>query len=119
MIQVLRFNKYVADSKRTFFELRVVNAAGKVLKLYREIRILHLAGKRIFQTSLKRYGAVYVQLGSRKKGWSKEGKPLDVIPMRMSDQEMDAMRGGAAEHIQTENTYPGAAVEHRARVRRA
>src|SRR5438046_8355289 len=113
VIQVLCFNQDFTDAEKAFFQFRVVDAAGEVLKLDREIRILHLAGKRIFQTSLKRYGAVDVQLGSRKKGWSKEGKTLDVIPMRMSDQKMDAMRGGAAEHVQAENTYPRAAVEYK------
>src|SRR5438128_11923980 len=104
MIQVLCFDQNFTDAEKAFFQFRVVDAAGEVLKLDREIRILHLAGKRIFQTSLKRDGAVDVQLGSRKKGGRKEGKTLDEIQMRIFDQKMDAIRRRASVHSQAVRT---------------
>src|SRR6266853_1548567 len=98
MVQVLRFNKYFANPEETLLQFRVVDVAYKVLKLNGKVRILHLAGKRILETALKCNRAVDVQFSAGKESGSEEWKPLNMIPVRVTDQKMNTMRTGPAQH---------------------
>src|SRR5689334_21403137 len=80
VIQILRLDQNVTDSEETFFKLCVMQAACELMKFYREVRVLHLAGKGILEAALKRGGTVYVQLSAGEECRSKEGKSLNVIP---------------------------------------
>jgi len=113
VIQVLGFNEYIADAKETFFELGVVNVACKVLKLYGEIRVLHLSGKRIFEASLKRDRTIDIQFRAGKECRCKEWESLDMIPVRVADQEVDSMRTLPAQHIQSEHSDTCTAIKHK------
>src|SRR5205807_1870108 len=104
VIQVLRLDQDFADAEETFFKLGVMDAAPEVLQLHRKVRILHLAGKRVFETALKCGRAVDVQLISWEKGRSEKRKSLNVVPMRVADQQMDSLRSGARQHVQSEQS---------------
>src|SRR5437867_2036315 len=53
VVQVLRFDQDFTDPEETFFQFRVMKAAGEILELDGKIRILHLARERFFETVLK------------------------------------------------------------------
>ena len=115
MVQVLRFNEYFANPEEALFQLRVVNMARKVLELDGKVRILHLAGKRIFETALKGSRAVDVQLSPRNESGSKERKPLNVIPVGVTDQKMNTMRTWTAQHVQAEHSNARATIKDQSR----
>jgi hypothetical protein len=112
MVQVLRFNKDFTDPEKAFLELCIVNPACEVLHLDREVRVLHLTRKRIFETPLERNRAVNVQLASGQKCGREKRKSLNMIPMRVADQQMNSMRTQALEHVETKQAYSGTAVEN-------
>ena len=111
VIEVLSFDKNIADAEEALFELGVMKAAGQFLELDREIRILHLAGKRIFETSLESRRTVDIQLGSGQESRGEERETLNVIPVRMPDQQMNAMRAGTSQHVQTKNPNACAGIQ--------
>ena len=53
VIEILRLDVDIADAEKSFFEFSVVKTASQFLQLHREVRILHLARKRVFETPLK------------------------------------------------------------------
>ena len=112
VVQVLRFDQDFTDPEETFFQFRVMKAAGEILELDGKIRILHLTRQRFFQTALKCSRTVDVQFRSGKECRSEEWKSLDVIPVRVADQEMYPVRTGSGQHIQTEQPNTCSAIEH-------
>ena len=115
MVQVLRFNKNFANPEETFLQLRVVDVAREVLKLNGKVRILHLARERFLETALLRNRAVDVQFSAGKESRSEEWKPLNMIPVRVTDQKMNTMRTGPAQHVQAKHSNAGAGIEHKCR----
>src|SRR5581483_8306100 len=84
-------------------------------------RVLHLPGHRLFQTLLESERRVDVQLGARDERGHEEWKALDVVPVRVADEEMQTQRlGKRLQQMEAELAGTGAAVEHDDRsVRRA
>src|SRR6516164_929549 len=111
VIKVLRFDQDVANAEESFFKLRIVDAARQILKLHREIGVLHLPGKRILKTTLECRRSVDVQLCSGKECGSEKGETLNVVPVRMANQEMNPMGTRPAQHIETKDTNSCAAIE--------
>src|SRR5262249_35258184 len=83
--QVLRFDQDFTDPEETLFQFRVMHLSCAILKLDGEIRRLHLARQRLFQTVLKCGRCVDVQVRSRKACRSEEWKSLDVIRVGVAD----------------------------------
>ena len=115
MIEVLRLYKDIADAEETFFEFCVMYPAGEVLKFDGEVRILHLSRQRIFQASLKRARTINIEFAAGKKGRSEKWEALDVIPVRVANQEMNAMGSGPAKHVQSKHTNTRPTIEHERR----
>src|SRR5439155_1033181 len=67
-------------------------ARAQIAELHREVRVLHLPGHRLFQPALKAERRVDVQLGARHERRDEEGKALDVVPVGVPDEEMQARR---------------------------
>jgi hypothetical protein len=68
-----------------------MNSARQLVKLDGEVRILHLPGQRVFKTALESGRRVNIQLHPGKKCGSEEWKPLNVVPVRVTDQKINAM----------------------------
>src|SRR5436309_16047193 len=79
VVQVLRFDQDFTDPEETFFQFRVMKAAGEILELDGKIRILHLARERLFEAVLKCSRIVDVQFRSGKECRSAERHAMDVI----------------------------------------
>src|SRR5262249_58218734 len=92
VIQVLGLDQQVADTKEALVELGEVDARAQVAQLHREVRVFHLPGHRLFESALEAQWRVDVQLRAGYEGGDKERKALDVIPVRVPDEEVKAGR---------------------------
>ena len=112
MVQVLRFDEHVADAEEAFLELPEVDAAAQVTELHGEVRVLHLPRHRFLEVVLEADRGVDVQLGAGDEGRHEERKALDVVPVRVPDEEMQLERLLLGLHeMQTELANAGAAIE--------
>ncbi len=112
VIQVLRLDQHVADAEEALVELGEVDARAQIAELHREVRVLHLPGHRLFQPALKAERRVDVQLGARHERRDEEGKALDVIPVGVPDQEMQARRERDLREVEAQAAGARAAVEN-------
>ncbi len=112
VVQVLGLDQHATDAEEALVELGEVDARAQIAQLHREVRVLHLPGHRLFQAALEAEGGVDVQLGPGHEGGDEEGKALDVIPVRVTDEEVEAGRLGHLGEMQAEAAGAGATVEH-------
>ncbi len=112
VVQVLRLDQHVAHAEEPLVELREVDAAPQLAELHREVRVLHLPGHRLLEAPLEAERRVDVQLGAREERGHEEGEALDVVPVRVADEEVepDGM-GQRPGEVQAELTRARAAVE--------
>ena len=92
MIQIARSDGNIVDLKRSLDKLVVANFGAKLIKLNRKVSILHLPCERVMQRLAHTFRSVDVPLAARRKEGSEEGNALDMIPVRMTDQDMTARR---------------------------
>src|SRR6266481_4335815 len=79
-----------AEVKGAFDKVMVANRGAELAKCHREIRVLHLPGEGILQAlpqTLRRVDVPFVPLDEERR---EKGKTLDVVPVRVSEQEMTA-----------------------------
>jgi hypothetical protein len=113
MIQILSFHQDVAKPEKTFFEFGEVDPARKVLEFHREIGILHLSGQRVFEAALKAGWSKDIQLTVWEKRRRKKRETLDVIPVRVSDQQIKAVNSGPGpKQLESQFADSGATVEN-------
>jgi len=112
VVQVLRLHQHVADAEETLVELGVMDAAPQLAELHGKVRVLHLPRHRLLEAPLEAEGRVDVQLGAGQKGGDEERKALDVVPVRVADEEVESHRLRHRPHeVQAEPARAGAAVE--------
>ena len=112
VIQVLRLDQHLAHAKESLVELVEVDARAQVAQLHREVRVLHLARHRLLEPALEAHRRVDVQLGSGQERRDEEGEALDVIPVRVADEEVEAHRlRDRLRQVHAELAGAGAAVE--------
>src|SRR5262249_41907761 len=74
------------------------NPGAELIKGDREIVILHLSGERLAQRRAGTLWAVDVPFGAARKQRIEERDALDVIPVRMADQQAPAHAVSPARH---------------------
>src|SRR5215831_5791447 len=87
MIQVAGGDLNVVNLETALDKVMKANARSEFIKRNREIGILHLAGERIAQRLTEPRRAVDVPLTTTNKQRCKERESLNVIPVRVADQE--------------------------------
>src|SRR4029450_1609499 len=113
MMEILRNDPRTADVVRSFSELPEVDGGRKLADLDGEVRELHLTGKNFGQRMSAPFWTADGDLvpGNEERG--EEGEALDVIPMRVAEQDhrRDGLRGVCHElRAQRASTRP--AVEY-------
>ena len=88
----------IVDIDGAFDKLVIADLGSALIKRDGEVRILHLSGQGLTQGLAEALGAVYVPFVAGRKKWIKEWDALDMIPMRMADQDVAAQALGAARH---------------------
>src|SRR5215831_13523384 len=76
--------------KSAFAKIMIANRSVELAKCHWEIRVLHLPGEGILQALPQTLCRVDVPFVSRDEEWREKRKPLDVVPVGMSKQEMTA-----------------------------
>src|SRR5262245_34008202 len=90
VVQVTGGDLNSAEVKGAFAKLVIADRGAELAKRYREIRVLHLPCEGILQAlpqTLRRVDVKFVSLDEERR---KKGKTLDVVPVRVSEQEMTA-----------------------------
>ena len=93
MVHVSRFDSDIGDLKIAFDELVITDLGAHLIEPHREISVLHLSGQRVLHGLPEPLGRVDVPLVSRLEKWGKEWNSLDVIPMRMTKENMALTHG--------------------------
>jgi hypothetical protein len=92
MIQIMRNNVYVADPEDALDQIMIMNRSFELIRSYGKVGVLHLPSERFshgLRQTLRTVDVPFVT-GYEKRG--KERKTLDVIPMRVTDENMTAQR---------------------------
>jgi len=88
----------IVDIEGALNEVVIANLGSALIERDGEIGILHLPGQGFTQRLAEALGAVYVPFVAGRKKRTKEWDALDMIPMRMADQDVAAQPLGAARH---------------------
>jgi len=88
VIQVAGPECDVSDPNGTFYQLMVSDLCAELVQLYREVGILHLAFESVAQRLAHSLGGVKVPLIASRKERLEERDALDVVPMRMADENV-------------------------------
>src|SRR5207247_711568 len=89
-----RLHAHLSDAEEALVELRVVDTAPQLTELDGEVRVLHLPGHRLLEAPLEAARRVDVQLGPGQERGDEERDALDVVPMRVADEEVESHRLG-------------------------
>lgn len=92
MIEVARSDGDIVDLKRTLDEFMVADFGAKLVELNRKVSILHLPRESVAQRFAHAFRSVDVPLAAGRKEGSEEGNALDMVPVRMTDQDMTTRR---------------------------
>ena len=98
MVQIARGDFNILDFEGPFDEVVIANVSSALIKRDGEIGIIHLPCQHFTQRLAETLGAVYVPFIAGHKKWSKKWDALDVIPMRMADQDVAAQTFNAGGH---------------------
>ena len=88
----------VVDIEGAFDKIVIMNCSSELIRCYGKISVLHLTCERFAQGLVETLGTVDVPLIARHKKRGEEWDALDMIPMRMADQDVAAQALGAARH---------------------
>ena len=96
MIEISRGNFYVADIEAALEQVMVANGGAEAVERDREIGVLHLPGERLTQGRAKAFWTINVPFGAIAEKRSEKRDALDMIPMRVADQDISAFRRAPA-----------------------
>jgi hypothetical protein len=88
----------IFDIEGTFDKIVIMNCSFELIRCYGKISILHLTSERFAQRLVETLGTIDVPLIARHKQRGEERDALDVIPMRVTDEDMTPLAFGAGRH---------------------
>src|SRR5215472_11365855 len=88
MVQVVGRDFDIIDIESAFHEVVITNSGTKLIRCYRKIGVLHLARERFAQRLVEPPRTVDIPLGSGNKERGNERNPLNMIPVRVADQDV-------------------------------
>jgi hypothetical protein len=113
MVQVLGGDADAAHGENSLDEIMVTNRGAQVLEAHGEVRVLHLPPEGILQLLVHTPWPVDVPLALGSEEGREEGEALNVVPVRVADEDMSTQRSGSPrEERFAEGVGAGPAVEH-------
>src|SRR5215475_13672710 len=88
MVQVACCDLPTVEVKGALTEVVEVNSRPKLLQGYRKVRVLHLASQGLLQAVAQSSWSIDIPGVARYKERRKKRKTLDVIPMRVGDEQV-------------------------------
>ena len=98
MIQIVGGDLDIVDIEGALDEVVIANLGPALIERDREVCILHLPGQGFTQGLAQALRAVDVPFVAGHKKRSEEWDALDVIPMRVADQDVAAQAFSAGRH---------------------
>src|SRR5262245_28814818 len=98
IVQVMSGEFYFVNFERAFDKIVIMNCRSELIRCYGKISVLHLTCERFAQGLVETLGTVDVPVIASHKKRGEERDALDVIPMRVTDEDMTAQALGAARH---------------------
>src|SRR5262245_64003812 len=98
MVQVMSDDFDVVDVEGAFDKIMIANCSSELIRRDGKVGVLHLTGERFAHGLVKTLGTVNVPLVARYEERGEERDPLNVIPVRVADEDMTAQSFGAARH---------------------
>src|SRR5262245_393072 len=98
MVQVMSDDFDVLDMECAFDKIVITNCSCELIRRDGKVGVLHLTCERFAQGLVETLGAVNVPLVARYEERGEERDALDVIPVRVADEDMTAQTVGAARH---------------------
>ena len=87
MIHLLRANLQAIDVMSSFRDIAIADARGQLIQLDRKVVMLHLARQDIVQGQVSAVRPVDLEMVGRFEQRSEERETLDVIPMRVREED--------------------------------
>src|SRR5678816_954507 len=99
MVQVARGDVDVIDLETTLDEVMKKDAGTELIECDREVNVLHLSGKRLAKRLAEPGRPIDIPVTPGNKQRRKKRKSLDVIPMRVTEQDAATQRSsGFSQH---------------------
>ncbi len=99
MVQVARGDADVIDLETTLDEVMKKDAGTELIECDREVNVLHLSGKRVAKRLAETGRPIDIPVTPGNKQRRKKRKSLDVIPMRVTEQDAATQRSsGFSQH---------------------
>src|SRR5207247_8921222 len=99
MVQIARGDADVIDLETTLDEVMKKDAGTELIECDREVNVLHLSGKRVAKRLAETGRPIDIPVTSVNKQRRKKRKSLDVIPMRVTEQDAATQRSsGFSQH---------------------
>ena len=116
MIQIVGGHPDIVDIEGALDEVMIANPRCKLIERDGEIGVFHLPGQGFTQGLAESFGAVYVPFVAGFKKRSEEWDALNVIPMRMTDQDVAAQAFTAGRYeLLTKSMSSGSAIKNNKR----
>ena len=93
VVEILRGDAHVADREPALDHFVKMHVRGERVQRDREVGIIHLPGEHVAQRLAEAARAVDVPLVARDEERREERQTLNVIPVRVRDQDVAALRG--------------------------
>src|SRR5262249_47237101 len=93
MVQVARGDADVIQGERAFDEVMITDRGPELSQGDGKIGVFHLPGEDLFQTSAQATRTINIPDMARHEQRGKEGEALNVIPVRMTYQQVPMERG--------------------------
>jgi hypothetical protein len=88
----------IVDVEGAFDKIVITNCSSELIRCDGKVSVLHLTGERFAQGLVETLGTVNVPLVARYEERGEERDPLNVIPVRVTDEDMTAQTASAARH---------------------
>jgi hypothetical protein len=113
VIEIAGCHLDVRNLEQSLHEVMIANGSAELLEGDREIGVLHLPRKSLFEAFSKPSWGIDVPDISRNKERSKEWEALDMVPMGVGDQQV-AMHGlrSRSDQVLPEAMCTGTTVQH-------
>ncbi len=86
MIHTLRAYFHTADFVRSLGQVLIYDTSRELTQFHGKIMVLHLTGEYVMQRKVASFGSVNGEVIARHEQWRKKWKALNMIPMRVREQ---------------------------------
>src|SRR6185436_18129376 len=111
MIEIAGGDLDLVDIERAFDQVVISDRGRELIGRHRKIGVLHLTGQRLAQGLVETLGAIDVPLTARNKQRREERNALDVIPMRVTDEDAAAQGFAVRSQLLPERMSARAAID--------